>query len=88
MITLCGFGLSNHCNKLNFFMLEKNLPFQERLMYPWQRETFRASSPLGKIPYSVTEHGSLSESQVILEIAAGEQCLEQGCTLVTGHIGK
>jgi len=67
VITLCGFGVSNYYNKLKFVMLEKNVPFQERLMYPWQREAFRASSPLGKIPYIETEHGSISESQVILE---------------------
>lgn len=67
MITLCGFGVSNYYNKLKFAMLEKHIPFQERLVYPWQRETFRESSPLGRIPYIETEHGGLSESQVILE---------------------
>lgn len=67
MITLCGFGVSNYYNKLKLVMLEKGIPFQEKLVYPWQRESFRQQSPLGKIPYIQTEYGSLSESQVILE---------------------
>jgi len=67
MIVLCGFGVSNYYNKLKLVLLEKAIPFEERLVYPWQRETFAASSPLGKIPYIETEHGGLSESQAILE---------------------
>lgn len=67
MITLCGFGVSNYYNKLKLVMLEKGIPFQEKLVYPWQRESFRQQSPLGKIPYIETEYGSLSESQVILD---------------------
>ena len=67
MITLCGFGVSNYYNKLKLILLEKDIPFQEQLVYPWQHESFRKSSPLGKIPYIETEHGSLSESQVILD---------------------
>ncbi|WP_036276268.1 glutathione S-transferase family protein [Methylomonas sp. 11b] len=67
MITLCGFGVSNYYNKLKLVMLEKGIPFQEKLVYPWQRESFRQHSPLGKIPYIETEYGSLSESQVILD---------------------
>jgi len=67
MITLCGFGVSNYYNKLKLVLLEKDIPFHEKLVYPWQRESFRESSPLGKIPFIETEHGSLSESQVILD---------------------
>lgn len=67
MITLCGFGVSNYYNKLKLILLEKGIPFREKLVYPWERESFRLSSPLGKIPFIMTEHGSLSESQVILE---------------------
>ncbi len=67
MITLCGFGVSNYYNKLKLILLEKEIPFHERLVYPWQRESFRESSPLGKIPFIETEYGSLSESQVILD---------------------
>jgi glutathione S-transferase len=67
MITLCGFGVSNYYNKLKLILLEKEVPFRERLVYPWQRDSFRRSSPLGKIPFVETERGDLSESQVILE---------------------
>ena len=67
MITLCGFGVSNYYNKLKLILLEKEIPFQERVVYPWERESFWKSSPLGKIPFIETDEGSLSESQVILE---------------------
>jgi glutathione S-transferase len=67
MITLCGFGVSNYYNKLKLVMLEKQIPFRERLVYPWERESFFGSSPIGKIPFVETEHGPLSESQVILD---------------------
>ncbi len=67
VITLCGFGVSNYYNKLKLMMLEKGIPFCEELVYPWQREIVLEHSPLGKIPYLKTEHGSLSESQAILE---------------------
>ncbi|MEP7299129.1 MAG: glutathione S-transferase [Burkholderiales bacterium] len=67
MITLCGFGVSNYYNKLKLILLEKGIPFQERVVYPWERETFRHSSPLGKIPFIETEEGGLSETQPILE---------------------
>lgn len=67
MITLCGFGVSNYYNKLKLLLLEKNIPFSERLVYPWQREAFLQSSPLGKIPFIETETGGLSESQAIAE---------------------
>ncbi len=67
MITLCGFGVSNYYNKLKLILLEKGIPFRERVVYPWERETFRHCSPLGKIPFIETEDGDLSESQPILE---------------------
>jgi len=67
MITLCGFGVSNYYNKLKLILLEKEIPFQERVVYPWQREQFWKSSPLGKIPFIENDEGDLSESQVILE---------------------
>ncbi len=67
MINLCGFGVSNYYNKLKLVLLEKEIPFQERLVYPWQHEQFWKSSPMGKIPFIETDEGDLSESQVILE---------------------
>ena len=67
MLTLCGFAVSNYYNKLKLVLLEKGVPFEERLVYPWQSELFHGASPMGKIPFIETEHGGLSESQVILE---------------------
>ena len=67
MITLCGFGVSNYYNKLKLVILEKGIPFEEKLVYPWESASFRQSSPMGKIPYIETEFGGLSESQTILE---------------------
>ncbi len=67
VITLCGFGVSNYYNKLKLVLLEKNIPFRERLVYPWERDLFRQDSPLGKIPFLVSDEGSLSETQPILE---------------------
>ena len=67
MITLCGFGVSNYYNKLKLIMPEKEMPFRERLVYRWQRNSFRQCSPLGKIPFVETEHGGLSKFQVILD---------------------
>jgi glutathione S-transferase len=67
MIILCGFGVSNYYNKLKLILLEKAIPFEERLVYPWQRETFQHASPMGKIPFIETEQGGLSESQAVLE---------------------
>ena len=67
MLTLCGFAVSNYYNKLKLVLLEKGVPFNERLVYPWQSELFQGASSMGKIPFIDTEHGGLSESQVILE---------------------
>ena len=67
MITLCGFGVSNYYNKLKLILLEKGVPFRQRVVYPWERDGFIAKSPMGKIPYLETEVGDLSESQAILE---------------------
>ena len=67
MLTLCGFGVSNYYNKLKLVLLEKGVPFEERLVYPWQRDQLHDKSPMGKIPFVETAHGGLSESQVILE---------------------
>ena len=40
MVTLCGFGVSNYYNKLKLILLEKDIPFQEKTIYPWQRDLF------------------------------------------------
>ena len=52
MIVLCGFGVSNYYNKLKLSLLEKAIHFQERTTYPWERDGFLQSSPLGRIPFN------------------------------------
>lgn len=65
MLTLCGFAASNYHNKVKLALLEKNLGFQEELV--WIGQCDLAATPLGKVPYLKTEQGTLCESQVILD---------------------
>ena len=65
MIQLCGFAASNYYNKVKLALLEKNVPFEEQLV--WLGQTDPAATPLGKVPYIVTPQGPISESTVILE---------------------
>ena len=65
MLKLCGFAASNYHNKVKLALLEKGVPFEEVLA--WVGETDRAASPLGKVPYAITDEGPISESTVILE---------------------
>jgi glutathione S-transferase len=65
MLKLCGFSASNYYCKVKLALLEKGVPFEEALT--WFEEVDRAASPLGKVPYAITEDGPISESTVILE---------------------
>jgi len=65
MLKLCGFAASNYYNKVKLALLEKNLPFEEVLA--WIGETDLAASPLGKVPYIITDAGPLCESEPIAE---------------------
>jgi glutathione S-transferase len=67
MLKLCGFALSNYYNKVKLALLEKGVPFEEELVWADRSEALLQNSPLGKIPYIVTERGPLFESQVIME---------------------
>ena len=67
VITLCGFGVSNYYNKIKLVLLEKQIPFEEKVVYPWQRDEFMQFSPMGKIPFIETKLGGLSESQIIVD---------------------
>ena len=68
MITLSGFTLSNYYNKVKMVLIEKGLPFtEERCGMGDVDEEMLMCSPLGKVPYIRTEHGSLCESEVIVE---------------------
>jgi len=68
MIVLCGFSVSNYYNKVKLALLEKGIPFTEELVTLGSRdEAVLAATPLGKIPFIRTEHGTLCESQAILD---------------------
>ena len=67
-ITLCGMALSNYYNKVKLVLLEKGLPFtEERVAAGSKDAATRAASPLGKIPFIRTEHGTLCESGAIAD---------------------
>ena len=68
MIVLCGFSVSNYYNKVKLALLEKGMAFtEERVMTGRKDEATLAASPLAKIPFIRTEHGTLCESQAILD---------------------
>lgn len=67
-LQLCGWAVSNYYNKVKLVLLEKGLPFEEQLVMTHSKdEAVLGCSPLGKIPFLKTEHGSLCESQVIVD---------------------
>ena len=55
---------------MKFALLEFGIPFEEVLTIPSQDAEILRHSPLGKVPFIQTEHGSLCESQGILEYVA------------------
>jgi len=71
MLVLHGFSSSNYHNVVKLALLEKQLPFEEAVVYPGAGERYRpdylAHSPLGKIPCLQTEHGYISESRCIID---------------------
>lgn len=68
MITLCGTPISNYYNKVKLALLEKAVPFDERLVNTGSaEETVLAASPLAKVPYLLVDGQPLCESQVIVD---------------------
>ena len=69
MIQLHGFAMSNYYNKVKIVLLEKGVPFEERLADPRRPDPAAlAASPLGKVPFVTLEDGrTLCESQVIVD---------------------
>jgi glutathione S-transferase len=68
MLTLCGFPVSNYYNKVKLALLEKNIAFVEEFVTPKTIDAAAlAASPLGKIPFMRTPHGTLCESQAIID---------------------
>jgi glutathione S-transferase len=67
MFKLCGFATSNYYNKVKLGLLEKNIEFEEVLVWADRSPALLEKSPLGKIPYAETASGVLCESAVIAE---------------------
>jgi|LakMenE01Jun11ns_1017448.scaffolds.fasta_scaffold9609540_2 glutathione S-transferase len=67
MIVLCGFAASNYYNKVKLALLEKAVPFEEKLQWPDRSTELLAKSPLGKVPYFEIDGQTLCESQVMVD---------------------
>jgi glutathione S-transferase len=71
MLVLHGFSSSNYHNVVKLALLEKNLPFEESIVYSGAGERYRpeylTQSPLGKIPCLQTDEGFISESRCIVD---------------------
>ncbi len=71
MLVLHGFSSSNYYNVVKLALLEKQLPFEEKLVYSGAGEHYRADylvhSPIGKVPSIEVAEGSISESRVIID---------------------
>lgn len=71
MLVLHGCSSSNYYNVAKLALLEKQLQFEEAVVYPGAGERYRGDylehSPLGKLPCLQTDQGYLSESRCIVE---------------------
>ncbi len=67
MLTLCGFSASNYYNKVKLGLLEKEVPFQEKLVWLDRSAALMEKSPLGKVPFFEIGDKVLFESQVMLD---------------------
>lgn len=67
MLRLHGFAISNYFNMVKLALLEKGIPFEVNTVRGGQSAEFLAISPRGKVPCLETEHGFISETNVILE---------------------
>ena len=68
MFVLCGFTMSNYYNKVKLALLEKGVAFTEELVPTGKKsDLVLEATPLGKVPFIRTAHGTLCESQVIMD---------------------
>lgn len=67
MLKLHGFAVSNYYNMVKHALLEKQIPFEEVNAMPSQEDSYKAKSPMGKVPCLETPQGFLSETAAILE---------------------
>lgn len=65
MIKLYGFPISNYTNMVKIALLEKGIEFEMIEQMPSQEESFKKTSPMGKLPRIETDEGSLTESIAI-----------------------
>jgi glutathione S-transferase len=67
-LKLCGFAVSNYYNKLKIQLLEKEVAFEEEVVWvnPVDPSTL-TRSPMGKVPFLETPQGCISESNVCAE---------------------
>jgi len=67
MLVLHGFPFSNYHNIVKHALMQKEIPFEEDIVYPNSPEIL-AINPTGKAPAMTTEKGTtLSESSVLVE---------------------
>lgn len=71
MLVLHGFSSSNYYNVVKLALLEKELPFEERLVYTGASDVYCPDylqhSPIGKVPCLETKEGTITESRCILD---------------------
>lgn len=71
MLVLHGFSSSNYYNVVKLALLEKQLPFEERIVYSGAGDAYRPDylehSPIGKVPCLETSAGTLTESRCIID---------------------
>lgn len=71
MLVLHGFSSSNYYNVVKLALLERELPFEERLVYTGASDAYRPEyllqSPIGKVPCLETDEGTLTESRCIID---------------------
>ncbi len=67
MLKLHGFAASNYFNMVRMALEIKGAEYAMVKVYPSQDTSWLNLSPMGKVPCLETEHGTLSETIVILE---------------------
>ncbi len=67
MLTLCGFAASNYYNKVKLALLEKEVPFEQKLVWADRSPALMEKSILGKIPYFEMGDQVICESQIMVE---------------------
>ncbi len=67
MLVLCGFSASNYYNKVKLALLEKEVPFEEKVVWTDRSPALLEKSPFGKVPYFEIGDQVLCESQVMLD---------------------